>query len=87
MEGRLRAAMQDIASFGLGRWLEKMGGKYAPPEVPCPCGQTAQYVRHREGVILTPFGRVNFRRASYLCPHCHQGTIRSMNRWATSPVV
>ena len=73
MEGRFRAFVQDIASFGLGRWLEEMDGRYAPPEVRCPCGQSAQYVRRRKGVILTPFGRVGFRRAYYLCPHCHQG--------------
>jgi len=73
MEGRVRTLVQDIASFGVGRWLEEMDGKYAQPEVPCPCGQAAQYVRRRKGVILTPFGRVAFRRAYYLCPYCHQG--------------
>ena len=73
MEERLQGLMRDIACFSVGRWLEEMDGKYVLPEVPCPCGQKAQYVRRREGVIVTLFDRVRFRRAYYLCPHCHRG--------------
>ncbi len=41
--------------------------------VPCDCGCQARYHDTRPKQILTAVGRVEFERAYYLCPHCHQG--------------
>jgi hypothetical protein len=43
------------------------------PEVPCGCGHPASYRETRPKQLLTVLGRVNIRRAYYICPHCHQG--------------
>jgi len=73
MEKRVKRTLQHVGTLWLGCWLEEMDGVYPEPQVSCPCGEEAEYVRRRDGVIITLFGRVHFRRAYYLCPHCHQG--------------
>ncbi|MEO8591937.1 MAG: ISKra4 family transposase [Candidatus Solibacter sp.] len=42
-------------------------------QIPCACGQQAQYHETRRKQILTMLGPVVFDRAYYLCPGCHQG--------------
>jgi len=73
MERRVQSALQDIGATWLGEWMEQMDGAYPQSQVSCCCGEEAEYVRRREGVIITLLGRVNFRRGYYLCPHCHHG--------------
>ncbi len=51
----------------LGVW-----GAY-PRQVPCGCGQPAQFHEMRPKHLLTVLGRVETERPYYLCPHCHQG--------------
>lgn len=73
MERRVQRTLQDVGAIWLREWMEEMDGAYPQPHMPCSCGEEAEYVRRREGVIITLLGRVNFRRAYYLCPHCHHG--------------
>jgi len=73
MEQRVQGTLQHVGGLWMRKWLEQIDGAYPAPEVSCPCGEKAEYVRRREGVIITLFNRVRFRRAYYLCPHCHQG--------------
>lgn len=73
MERRVKRTLQHVGTLWLRCWLEQVDGAYPEPQVPCPCGEEAKYVRRRDGMIITLFGRVYFRRAYYLCPHCHQG--------------
>jgi len=73
MERRVHRTLRDVGAIWLGEWMEEMDGPYPQPSVPCSCGEEAAYVRRREGVIITLFDRVSFRRAYYLCPHCHHG--------------
>lgn len=73
MERRVKRTLQHVGALWLRWWLERADGAYPEPQVPCPCGEEAEYVRRRDGMIITLFGRVHFRRAYYLCPHCHQG--------------
>ncbi len=54
--------------------LEAQEPRYAPDEVPCPhCAQAAQYVRRREGTVITLQGRLVYRRRYYLCLTCWKG--------------
>ena len=73
MERRVQRTLRDVGAIYLGEWIEEMDGPYPQPYVPCSCGEEAEYVRRREGVIITLFDRVHFRRSYYLCPHCHHG--------------
>lgn len=73
MEGEMRVALQRVGARCLGAWLEKQGQRQGPAEVPCACGGRASYVRKRRCVLLTCFGRVQFRRSYYVCPVCHEG--------------
>jgi len=73
MERRVQRTLRDIGAIHLGEWMQEMDGAYPQPNVPCSCGEEAEYIRRREGVIITLFDRVHFRRAYYLCPHCHHG--------------
>ena len=73
MERRVQRTLRHIGKLWLCKWLEQIDGAYPEPQVSCPCGEEAEYVRRREGVIITLFNRVRFWRAYYLCPHCHHG--------------
>ena len=42
-------------------------------QVPCACGQSAQYHDVRSKQIVTVLGKAQLRRAYYVCPRCHQG--------------
>jgi len=42
--------------------------------VPCACGETANYVREREGTVITFMGQIEVTRAYYLCGACRSGT-------------
>ena len=42
-------------------------------EVACACGQQAHYHDHRPKRLLTVLGSLQFDRAYYVCPDCHQG--------------
>lgn len=46
---------------------------YPDEEVPCPCGQTAQYQRMRPAHVDTLLGTITLNRPYYLCPGCHHG--------------
>jgi hypothetical protein len=73
LECVIREETQAMMQAWLEMWLAELGEKRRGPEVPCPCGEQARYVRMRDGVILSIFGRVSIRRAYYVCPHCHKG--------------
>jgi len=73
IERQVQGAVREIGSFWVSAWLEQLEGATVPAEVSCACGGKARYVRRRGGVLLTIMGRVRFRRAYYLCAHCHRG--------------
>lgn len=75
--GEMEAQVSEITRV-LGRIifqarLERLGKAKMPPEVACSCGGQAHYVRMRECVLPTIFGRIAFKRGYYLCPDCHKG--------------
>ncbi|MHB8752919.1 MAG: UPF0236 family transposase-like protein [Aggregatilineales bacterium] len=73
MERALKQMLHEVGGVALGRMVEACDEKYAADEQRCECGQQARYVRRREGVSVTLLGRVHYRRAYYVCPHCHTG--------------
>ena len=73
MERRVERVLRRAGALWLREWLQEMDGAYPEPQVSCSCGEEAEYVRRRAGVIITLFDRVRFLRAYYLCPHCHHG--------------
>jgi hypothetical protein len=74
MERKIRQALLRIGQFLLGAWLLLQEGPYPEREIPCRCGGQARYERKREGVLFTILGVVHYKRAYYVCPHCHEGT-------------
>jgi hypothetical protein len=42
-------------------------------KIACPCGRKAHYREMRSRKVLTVVGEIEFRRAWYLCPQCHNG--------------
>jgi len=73
MEKGVKELEQMIGNEIQREWLEAQDEKYPADERPCTCGGQARYVRRREGMSITLQGRVYYKRAYYLCPHCGQG--------------
>jgi hypothetical protein len=74
IEEGLRRSLHEIGRESLQATLAHWEEPYPEPTRPCPyCNQTAEYERRREAKTLTVFGWVTYRRAYYLCPHCHKG--------------
>ena len=74
MEERVRAMLLEIGRFQLSAWLALLDGSYPAPQIKCRCGRASEYQYKREGVLHTSIGTINYKRAYYVCPHCHQGT-------------
>lgn len=68
----VRAAMHRAGAAALGRLLSLDSGH--PQQAPCSCGGTAQFHSIRPKRLLTAVGPLEFQRAYYLCPRCHQGS-------------
>jgi hypothetical protein len=73
MEVDVKQMLHDVGNALMSAWLEAQDDKYPADTQACACGQQAAYVRRRAGVSLTLLGRVSYRRAYYVCPHCHTG--------------
>jgi hypothetical protein len=59
----------------LGQWLDACEEVESQPRTKCrDCGKDANYVSKRVGVAHTQYGVIRYRRAYYVCPHCHQST-------------
>jgi len=67
MEQGLQAVLHEVGNYALGEWLNVQTPKYPAARVACACGGQATYVRQREAVSITLYGRVHYRRAYYQC--------------------
>ena len=65
----VHAIGKEILQAALGSLVER----YPQKAIPCVCGGHARYHFRREGVLLTIYGRIRYRRTYYSCPHCHRG--------------
>lgn len=74
IEEEMRAVLRQVGAKGLEQVLSKQDATKARNRVlKCQCGQSAEYQRKRKAVVVSVFGRVQYCRDYYLCPHCHQG--------------
>lgn len=73
VEMAMRAAMHRAGASALSQLLQGNPPGPGAREIPCPCGQQAHYREMRSRRVLTAVGEVEFLRAWYLCPHCHNG--------------
>jgi hypothetical protein len=67
----MRQILQEVGRQALGQVLTK--SDQAQPGIRCECKQKARYRCRREGMVITVFGRVHYKRSYYLCAHCRQG--------------
>lgn len=71
----LEAITLQMARNILQNWLENSEGASPNPQTRCSgCGNFANYVSKRVGFMRSQFGLLRYRRAYYVCPHCHQST-------------
>ena len=71
IEQGMRQLLQTIGREALGQVLEKRD--VVQPSSQCGCQQQATYRCRREGMVITVFGRVRYKRSYYLCDHCRCG--------------
>lgn len=71
VEMATRAGLHRAGSAVLSGLLVERGDHTA--RVACDCGAQAPYHDHRPKRFLSALGPVEFERAYYVCPRCHQG--------------
>lgn len=85
LERGLREALLGLGAACLQGALESQEERYPQPTVDCSCGHKAKYVARRQAKTLSVFGWVSYRRAYYLCPHCHKGQAPLDHRMGLRP--
>jgi hypothetical protein len=85
LETSLREGMRQVGAACLQTAIEMQNPHYPPREVQCACGEQARYMFQRRAKTLSVFGWVSYRRAYYLCPHCHKGQYPVDRRWDLRP--
>jgi hypothetical protein len=71
VEMAVRGAMHRAGAAALGQLLSL--DSHPRPRIPCACGGEAQFHSRRPKQVRTAVGPVEWERAYYVCPHCHQG--------------
>ncbi len=83
IEQGMRQILQEVGRQALGQVLEK--SDQVEPSIRCQCQHKANYRCRREGMVISVFGRVRYRRSYYLCDHCRSGTKPLDNRLKIKP--
>lgn len=73
METGLRAALHQAGSAALSELLRYEAPAADRRQLPCHCGNQAQYQGLRSKPVLTVVGPARVERPYYLCSRCHQG--------------
>ena len=69
-----RRLVQEIGQQAIAVVVNSEEKPHPAPEISCPsCDQAIAYVRRRPAQLRTLFGRMEVKRAYYLCAECHQG--------------
>ena len=71
VEQGMRQLLQEVGRQALGQVLEK--SDQVQPSIRCVCKNKATYRCRREGMVITVFGRVTYKRSYYICTHCGRG--------------
>lgn len=72
IEQGMRQILQEVGRHALGQVLEK--SDRVEPSIRCACHHKAAYRCRREGMVISVFGRVRYRRSYYVCDHCRTGS-------------
>jgi len=73
LEVSVRQVLQLVGVALLKELVESKEERYPSSEVACRCGGKAKYLFRREAQTLSTLGWVEYRRAYYVCPKCHEG--------------
>jgi hypothetical protein len=73
VETALRTTLHQAGAAALSELLQFQAPPPEQRQMPCPCGQHAQYQGLRSKPVLTVVGPARVSRPYYLCSHCHQG--------------
>lgn len=73
VETGMREILREVGAKALGQYLEQQDEGLKEEEVVCGCGQEMAYQFKRKAVIVSVFGRVNYRRRYHVCRDCHVG--------------
>ena len=71
IEQGMRQLLQGIGREAMGQVLEK--SDTIEPSIRCSCQHKAAYRCRREGMMITVFGRMYYKRSYYICDHCGRG--------------
>jgi len=85
IEGMMREALREVGASALSAYLTSQDEMYPEPELPCSCGKMTSYRFRRSAQTMSVFGWVPYRRAYYLCDHCHQGLAPLDHRLGREP--
>jgi hypothetical protein len=72
LEQGLPQLLKQAGERALSQGLSALDQPYPASQISCPCGQMVDYQFRRTAKTLTVFDWVEYRRAYYLCSHCHQ---------------
>ena len=73
LEMAVRSAMHQAGAAALTQLLQFPAPAADQRNIPCACGNQAQYRERRSKPVLTAVGKVELSRPYYLCSHCHAG--------------
>ncbi|MBE7533397.1 MAG: UPF0236 family protein [Ardenticatenaceae bacterium] len=71
LEAGMRQMLQEVGRQALTQVMEK--SDIIEPSIRCICQHQAAYRCRREGMVITVFGRVKYKRSYYICPQCGRG--------------
>lgn len=73
LEQVTRRLLQEVGRQGFEKLIQNKNSQYPDEKVDCQCGGEASYVRMRGAVLRTVLGKLEAKRAYYLCVDCHKG--------------
>lgn len=73
IEQTTQAVLQEVGRQTVEMTLNTLNNPYPESKIVCDCEGEAEYIRHRSTCLHTIFGKVQVKRAYYLCSDCHQG--------------
>lgn len=71
IEQGMRDLLQTIGQKAMSQVLTE--SDQPAPDIRCTCRQKARYRCRRNGMVITVFGRVHYKRSYYVCAHCGRG--------------
>jgi hypothetical protein len=73
LEQQVVRVLHDLGQTVLAGLCQLAAPKRPQPDVACPCGATAGYLRMRPASVTTVLGTISITRAYYHCAACRQG--------------